>query len=226
MKIRVGFVTNSSSSSFLIQRSIERFLDIQSIYEFIRSRYINRYKKIQNVLEIGIQYKLLDAGDLDTNDLRELAAKKIYKLYMDRDKSIDRKLYNKLESFNTKAQVLYGISIYDIDMTIPEWVETCITYEDYEKFFLNNGGRMPFYILDHNELTEYNDDVREALAWYDYETARNIPYDRESKQVVEQMKSAILKFGEFGVYGDSSTIPYYIANSLMVVSKVGCGHMG
>ena len=208
MKIRNGFVTNSSSSSFIISTTNT---SLDGIYTFIHSAYCELEDKIKEVIEFAKSHKII-ANSI--NDLEEA-----YKIICDKTYGKGRSKYGIFEHLVYNQ---FGISIFDI-VSIKNrggfgW-KGCTTYQEYLNYFREMKEKPPFIIIDHNNDIRNNiHEVTEAIGWYTDEYVYN--------SSISEIKERINKLGRFGVYSESNKMPNYVFDMLDDISEYACSHMG
>ncbi len=179
MKVRHGFVTNSSSSSFIISRSTEE--TVEDVYQMIRELYLEYAEKCSKAIEY-----------VKTHRNKGMAYSKEKGIYIPNEYNIEFKRRQTIESnFKLCTGLEYWECCHNKKLgEIPEWVISCNTYKKYQKYweketkgtykeapftigdFLNpeitwlrNGGETD--VID----TSYDNDV---LNWY-FECAEDFP---------------------------------------------------
>lgn len=243
MKIRTGFVTNSSSSSFII--SSDTYKNINDVYLLVRGIYKRLPLDAHKAMSEMIENKLFNPGDNYT------------KLYMN---SPNKREINMILD-------KYDLTIYDVVSLIsrdaPVWC-MCETYEDYLRYSDENGQNVPFEIVDLT-LTDIDaiTDVStytEIVDWYNSSTIDDVlsryvdgidcktcKFKGKCKQdtpikckktVDDQYiendsnfsRFAILEegrtLGKFAIYGYENSIDFCVMKKLADESTEYCTHMG
>ena len=256
MKVRNGFVTNSSSSSFVIGKIGDATITVDAVYKKIKSFYDEYYAKgrtlcsyIDQTPYFGVKYH----RDPETNHI-------IFEF--------DRNMkYSEEAALESNLKQNFGISIYDM-FPVYEWSH-CDTYKEYEDYWLKKmfedqswGCHAPFTIGDFSQKTitwlhfkakkddtvhdcGFNSDV---LLWY-------YPYMEEAIEGLscnecnmhgccdeyecEECKAVlgkhpdiiddnacILLLGRICIYSECGYIPEGIVDRISDISEFYCNHMG
>lgn len=220
MKVRCGFVTNSSSSSFIIRIIGGHPANIEELYSDIRKMYIDMVKKASEVLELGVQWGIVKQGD---------GIKDLYDILNDAYWKADNTC--KAVNFAYEVDRLYGFDWYDI-LGYTEEDFPWLKYDTYKEYIASfkNPGDAPFILVDHREKLDENEHlVREAVYWYSTKDESEFSY-HECRVALDESKDNIwkygIKLGEFGIYSDCGKIPEYIVEGLYSLSYYSCNHMG
>lgn len=244
MKIRSGFVTNSSSSSFILSKNYTKTID--DVFIMIRDIYRQLPLKAHEAFKELVTKGIYKPGDNYLNLYRTNNSIKV---------KVDRTLDN------------YDISIYDLIYMVtydaPGWC-VCNTYEEYLNYNGSSKDDKPFTIIDLNNINEKHDieEASELVDWYaseearekissfktdlkcneceyyaicDHSTLDGCKSDIESQEIYCYSMSNINKFivldiaadlGSYAIYGAENSIPLFIMDRLKPLSSMHCSHMG
>lgn len=256
MKIRNGFVTNSSSSSFIIGKVGETKVTIDEVFDIIKDSYRKWIAKSQEYFDyVNERHKQNKNYPHIEN----------YSLVFNKDDSFDKKCAIRHELDRT-----IGISHYDLyDGRSIDLLE-CDTYKDYEEMALKKikdakekkertYGLVPFtidYLTNPNPIMlqdgvyekdedESNWSYLEILDWYCPKASilDDIPEDEdvcancEDREWCggEDARNAIssnrelemtARLGQVCVYSECGRIPDFVVEELANISHLWCNHMG
>lgn len=219
MKIRCGFVTNSSSSSFLIRMVNGKPSNIDELFNDIKQLYKDMFDKTKQVVVEAVAWGIAKEGTT-SKELYEI----MNKHYWESDS-------NKYSAFDAEIDRKYGVSWFSLlgysEDDFP-WLN-CNTYNEYVKSF-DNKGDMPFIIIDHKARAKgelENSSVSEAVYWYKYDEIKeklsNVKTRHEEMEIIWKY---MLELGDFGVYSTCGKIPELVVMDLYDISEYGCNHMG
>lgn len=177
MKIRSDYVTNSSSSSFVIGKKDDEAITIDSVFQTIKEFYKEYLSKRDAVIEYITNNPKLNIAYQETEDGKYYCFK-----FLNGDR------WNaKNSSIDKSIERDFGISTWDYFEKDYGWLE-CQTYQDYENYWLekmekctddkNHNIHAPFTIADFFEEKEINwlhwggkeihriDSKSDILDWY------------------------------------------------------------
>ena len=256
MKIRTDFVTNSSSSSFIIGKKGDGFTK-NDIYLAIKTLYKSYLENRDKLIPVVKNYNII----WDAENKRFM-----YKEYG----KLTEELMEKRREINSRLEKDFGFDVHACFHYDFEWLKYD-TYEEFLKYFENKaketnngfGSKVPFEIVDFETDTEMPDgksfkdsfDYQEIVDWYlpcllfpsdamDYDINGNFIGDchacpfHEKKELCEKLKenmkngrytmsNLVLEIlGKIGVISYCGLIPDYVVQKLGKVSNVFDNHMG
>lgn len=231
MKIRKDFVTNSSSSSYIISKN-SIYKSKEDIYQYIRQITKEYVQKLTDVLdELEESYTLTkDYKLIDKTTNKQIEHMKLAAILSDIKNKYELDIYDlhdfKFKYYKTTRYILYKIT----------------SYESYAEYCDHNGNHDSFRIIDltnENNIDDYS--YNEIINWYincyndvkryncEYCNEINKKYCYIANNSYTSDTPFYSIFGEYAVYeedGMELRLPDYIRNKLSDISNFCCGHMG
>lgn len=225
MKYRLGFVTNSSSSSYIFGRPNENTITIKGVWEFIKDSATKLLSIIDYLDELvyatpGVSgdLKRLRAGD-DSYELKNKIHQKLDKLYG--------------FQYELKSQFkMHDIVIEDSDNrphNIHYFYFMCSYFDNAEVEWIRqiaNGSHdcLDLDIIDfRNSSDNYYQKLSllEMLRWY------RVDISEEEIEEISPYQLAYQYLGEVALFGENDySLPSLLVNFLYCKLKYACRHMG
>lgn len=224
MKYRNDFVTNSSSSSFIISKT-DDINETEKLFKYMKSLY---YKWINAKEQMLAFCKENPDFVVATGENGEIKVKTVYgyKTKEEREKN------NKL---NEMLIDKFGVDYWDSFDYCTEW----LSYETYDEYLKHTQDekyisfyKKPFIILDFNNITEdTREDVKDIIGWYfncyDGETdCEWCNYKDTDKCIKEKRTQSPSEFGNVCIYSESNYMPDFVVKELEKHCEFYCNHMG
>ena len=252
LKIRNGFVTNSSSSSFIIGKANDNTVTIDSAYQEIKEFYKQDYKSCSEMYSYVEEYY---------PDVFEVVTEKRGK-YLHSKKSWDC-----TKIADTQLRLMFGLDHYEELPGVIDWIN-CETYKDYVNFWISKmeiGVHAPFYIRDFScndpyvpldfstQMIECSGDngngiESDILNWY-FPNFEGVIYgcnrcpaqyycEKDRSEECDSMtelfkgkdipedKVCLYVLGKICVCSECGYLPDYVVERLEGISEYSCNHMG
>lgn len=252
MKFRTDFVTNSSSSSFVLGQYDDN-TTVDDVYQLLKDLYVKHNKTRDALIEAG-------------KDMGFTFAKGTVAIVEDGniiDYTAGPSYWEKRRRIAEAVQRTYNVDICDFTAPIsyPTWMQMQ-TYKEYEDYWLaeyakDKHGSAPFAIVDLTQkgaqiydLTCYTcaenkatvDEIAiDTLGWYFPCQDSDNPEEECSwcptqKEECLKMKAALkegksdnipaLLLGKICIISECGYIPFSIVKELADISNFACNHMG
>lgn len=234
MKTRLGFVTNSSSSSFIISKK-ENLNSIDEVFSFLKTVYEEYLGKRKALIE----YCKQDARFLVSEDGKKT------KIELKNKKAC----YEERRVINDFIENEFGMSYYDIYHGEADWLK-CKDYNEFARYVSESNEYFYINIVD-LENPSFNDESEitstdSLIDWYmpcftenfakDCAECRHKDYcymiqcDKDvvvgAKKSSDKQELVKMYFGRFCICSECGYIPEYVVHRLGEASTFWCNHMG
>ena len=230
LKTRLDFVTNSSSSSFIISQK-QNYNSIEEVFLFLKSLYNEYLKKRKDLIEYCKQDKRFSVSE--ENDKTEIKFNSLC-------------IEERIEARNLLEEK-FGMTWYEVGHGKIDW-RNCETYRDFLEYTKDDY----FYIHIIDMLNpQFKQDAKDnsvnyLIEWYmpcftnndktDCKTCEYKDYcymDSVDEKIVNDIKNSENKdkfittvFGRFCICSECGYIPDFVVQKLGKASTFYCNHMG
>ena len=230
MKKRNDFVTNSSSSSFIISKN-DDIDNVEKLFQFIKEMYCRWIDARESLIEYCKNNKDFIV-EIDENGRLKISTIYSYKTEKERNKN------REINDFLNKK---FGIDIYSYYEFYTGWME----YDTYKEYLENTKNEKyvsynlkPFLIYDFSNIDSDNSDFLEVLQWY-YPCYNEDEVDEEymcgycknnntenCKNLKENNKYIPNELRSLCLFSECGYIPDFVRNELEKHCTLFCNHMG
>ena len=226
MKYRNDFVTNSSSSSFVVSQNND-INDVDKLFIFIKCSYAKWLLAQKDMIQFCIEHKEFNVEK--TNGKVHISPIHSYK---------DEKGRQRNWKLSQMIEDKFGVSIHETFDRNIDWM-SANTYAEYLELTKNqkyvDANFKPFEIIDINNPEEDAEIINEIIDWYypcygEYDPDSSCKYcDFEATtNCVENIeREEFIKLnGRLCVWSECGYIPDFVRKELENICILHCNHMG
>ena len=217
-KVRLDFVTNSSASSFIIDKNkFDGEFSVEGVFQMLKSLYKEAGELYNEVVTyVAKKYGLTEKGDYYYN-------KKDERVYID-------DFFHKISD---ELREKYDVDSYSLCYSdgCEHRLDEYKTYEDYTAD--GNTSEYGFSICDYRlDSTEITEDTIETIMWYTDPTPGYVLETRSallgltSTTYDDLVRKEMLKLGEICIHSQHGQIDISVVPRLEKLCVYSCDHMG